>query len=657
MAAAKERVLAKKKQLECQPLLFKPEWNPPRIDDLPDWSGAKRICIDVETKDEGLANDLGPGVRFPGSYVTSYQFAIEDGPAFFLPVQFQGGDNLDREKVESYLREQCSKFTGTIVGANLPYDLDYMQEREIVFPKVKWFRDIQLAGPILNEYERSYSLEALANKYELPGKDDTELKEACRAHGIRVVKKSRKWMNHIWKLPARYVQEYGIQDVRLPLQILRKQERQIDAEDLWNIYDLESRVLPVVLAMRRHGVRIDIDKLNHIEDFTVKEEKLSLRQLEHDTGVKVDFGDVWRAEPLSEALSRVGITCPKTINPKTDKEEISVDADFLKGCKNSVADHILRARQMNKARTTFVHMIRSHLVGDRIHCTFNQLRKTKSDGSSVGTITGRFSSADPNMQQQPSKRGVLGNLWREIYVPDVGCEWASCDYSQQEFRLVVHFAARAIVKGKHLKGALEAAQAYIDDPDVDAHQAVADMVGISRTKAKTINFSIIYGAGGAKVCSQLDLPTKFVMSKRLKKMIEVAGDEGEALLKNFNSKASYLKAMSELASSQAEKNGYVRTLLGRKCRFPIGNDRRRMFTWKALNKLIQGSAADQTKLATIKCFEAGLCPQLQIHDELDKSIKNRDEAEEIAHIMRTCAPLTIPVKVDIEIGPSWGEAR
>lgn len=631
-----------------QPLLFAPKWSPPDLSSLPSWGNAKRVCVDVETRDDNLRT-LGPGVR-RGGYITSIQFAIEDGPAFFLPINF-GGDNLDPGKVIDYMREQSKHYKGILVGANLQYDLDYLANEQIEFPQVQWFRDIQLAGPILNEYRHSYSLQSLSDVYGFAGKSDDGLKEACRAHGIKV--NSKKWMGEVWKLPARYVEEYGIQDVRLPLQILRRQELEIEKQGLWDIFNLESRVLPVVLDMRRRGVAIDEKKLDYIDGYSKDEERQALDQFHHETGVQVEVGDVWITEPLVKGLSAVGIECPKTKDKAgRDTDTNSVDADFLRSTKHPAAEALLRARQVNKLRTTFVSLVRKHMVRGRIHCTFNQLRRTKDDGSLVGTITGRLSSTNPNMQFQPSTRGVLGSLWREIYLPEPGELWAACDYSQQEFKLVVHYAALS-----NCPGADKAAQAYHDDPDVDAHDAVAKLVGVERTPAKTINFGVIYGMGGAKMCRSLGLPTEWALSKRLGKKIEVAGPEGKELMDKFHRKAPYLSAMARKASRRAEKVGYVRTLCGRHCRFPMTQKGKRDWTHKALNKLIQGSAADQTKMAMVMCAEAGYKLMLQIHDELDLSVSSPDEAEGVAKIMRECCPLKIPVKVDVEIGKSWGDAK
>jgi len=244
--------------------LIEPEcnWKVPSMSDLPSWKGAKRVGIDSETNDRHL-KELGIGVR-RGGYMVGISFAIEDGPSYYLPFAHEGGDNLDQEQVLGYMREQGATFDGDIVGMNLSYDLDYFWEAGINFPAVRFFRDIQIADPLIYELHTSYSLQSIATRHGLPGKDETKLREAAAAYGVDP-------KSGLWRLPARYVGEYAEADAVQPLLVLRKQERQIDDKDIWDIYNLESRVLPVLVRMRRRGVRIDQDKLKQIEDWSLKE--------------------------------------------------------------------------------------------------------------------------------------------------------------------------------------------------------------------------------------------------------------------------------------------------------------------------------------------------------------------------------------------------
>jgi DNA polymerase I-like protein with 3'-5' exonuclease and polymerase domains len=186
---------------------------------------------------------------------------------------------------------------------------------------------------------------------------------------------------------------------------------------------------------------------------------------------------------------------------------------------------------------------------------------------------------------------------------------------------------------------------------------MADLAEIKRKEAKSIFLGLCYGMGGAKLCRQLGLPTKMVTSYRSGKLIEVAGDEGQALLNRFNDLVPFVRQLAKKADVTAASRGFVRTLSGRRCRFPVRKDGSYDWTHKALNRIIQGSSADQTKRAMVEIARAGYALQLQVHDEIDLSVSSREEAEAVAEIMATCVPLEVPSVVDVEIGPSWGEAK
>jgi len=614
------------------------DWRPPLLEDLPSWSGAKRIGIDIETCDPYL-RQLGPSVR-RGGYIAGISFAIEDGPSFYLPIRHEGGDNLPAETVLAYVRDQAAAYDGIIVGANINYDLDYLAEAGILFPKIKWQRDVQVADSLINELYDSYSLESIAQRWGTPGKDMALLEEAARAYGLKNPRAE------LYKLPARYVGSYAERDAHLPLQLLRKQERVIDDEDLWQIYNLESEVQPVLLKLRRRGVRIDTKALEGIRQWTLEEETRMLGEIDQLTGVRIGVDEIWQKTPVARALLKSGVTLKQTPSgqPKIDKAT-------LKAIDMPIATLILEIRQMNKLRTTFVKSIEDHMINGRIHCTFNQVRRTKETGDTKGARYGRTSSEDPNLQQQPA-RGPFAKRWRSIYVPDEeGQEWMCADYSQQEPRMLTHFAELC-----ELEGAAAAAERYRTDPNMDNHQMMADLCGIPRKPAKNIFLGLCYGMGGAKLARELGLPTKRIRA-RTGHMIEVAGDEAQALLDKFDARVPYVRQLARATERLAQQRGYIKTILGRRCRFPQKLDGSYDWTHKAINRLIQGSSADQTKRAMVEVERAGLPLQLQVHDEIDASINSRAQAEQIAEIMRECVKLNVPSKVDLEIGPSWGEVK
>ncbi len=631
--------------------LFQPDspWKPPRLSDLPPWAGAKRVAVDCETRDEQLKK-LGPGVR-RGAYIVGYSFAIEDGPAFYVPMRHEGGDNVSSsEQALSYLRDQAAEFTGDLCGANLGYDLDFLEEAGVVWPKVHRFRDCQIAEPLLDELQDKYSLEAIAQRRGLPGKQEELLREAALAWHIDP-------KVDMWRLPARFVGQYAVQDVRLPLQLLRRQEREIEEQELEEVYELESKLLPVLVRMRRRGIRVDFKKLAEIEAWSEQEEASCLQQVFDLTRVRVAVGDVWKAQAMAKPLKAIGVEVPLTA-----AGNVSIDKKLLASIDHPVAKLLDRARKVNKLRTTFAKSVRQHAVGDRIHCTFNQLRRTDdTTDDDNGARYGRVSCTDPNLQQQPS-RDDFAARWRSIYVPDDDGIFAAPDFSQQEPRWLVHFAELA-----KCVGAVIAGDKYRNDPHADNHTMMARLVyGLGddqeptkkqRTNAKIIFLGLCYGMGGAKLARSLGLPTKWIRN-RSGRMIEVAGDEAQSILDQFDRQVPFIRQLAKKCQATAERRGYIKTISGRRCRFPkkqngCGYD----WGHKALNRLIQGSSGDQTKMIMVAADAAGYALQLQVHDELCQTVYSREQGEGLADIMRYTVKASVPFKVDLEMGSSWGDVK
>ncbi len=671
---------------------FTPEssWRAPQVSSLPSWAGAKRIALDCETKDLQL-RDLGPGPR-RGGYTTGWGFKIEGGPKHYLPIRHEGGDNLPEEEVLRYLREQIKNFDGEIVGANLSYDVDYAATDGIVFhPDVK-FRDIQIADPLIYELHKSYSLKSIGERWGVKGKETDLLFEAARSMGLDPGQ-------GMWRLPARYVGEYAENDVDAPLLIYEKQRAVLDKDDLWQIYDLETSLLPVLVRMRQRGVRIDFEKLRQIEERALTEEIEHLRFVKDQTGVNVAVGDVWKAGALAPALEALGVKLGKT---STGAPQI--DADMLEGLKHPVAKAISNARKVNKIRTTFAASIRRYEVNGRIHCSFHQIiAQSDDERDQKGVRYGRLSATDPNLQQQYSPDRVQADdpqiilEWRKIFIPEEGAIWGVNDYSQQEPRWTTHFAAVM-----DLPKAQEAAKRYRDNPDTDNHDMMTRLIHgdtnvdkwfkeepklykVNRGYSKNIFLGLCYGEGGAKLCIDIGKPTRWALIKgygSTKETLyfenrheawkaraesgegyirEVAGLEGQEILDNFDAEVPYVRKIAQKASERAESVGFVRTIMGRRLHFEQRPDGTYDWTHKALNRVIQGSSADQTKKAVVDLDRAGYFLQLQVHDETDGSYGSVAEAKAAGNIMRTsilevCEPL-VPFKVDTECGPSWGEIK
>lgn len=653
--------------------LFPPDstWKPTPVSELPSWENAKRIGFDLETKDPDLL-ELGPGVGRPDCKVVGVSFAIEDGPSYYLPTEHPEGGNLPPEHVWTYLREQARHFKGTVVGANLPYDLAWSDHYGVQFPQVEWFRDIQVADPLIYELHKSYSLENVSRRLGFQGKAMALLNEACKAYGLKNARAE------LWKLPARFVGEYAEMDAHLPLQVIRKQERLIDKEDLWEVYNLESKVLPVICAMRKRGVAIDWDKVDENELFFLKEIKKCLDFIKLKTNISLSIDDLTLSDPLARVLESIGLEVPKT--PKTKKPSIS--KEFLRDIDHPVAKSLETARKYLKSTRDFVSRLRSFAINGRVHPNFLQLRQEKEDGSLGGAAFGRMSCAKPNLQQIPSRDAIIKKRVRSQYIPDDGCIWAMLDYSQQEPRWTCHWGEEFAIAG-----ARTVCDRYRQDPNLDNHQMMADLTGLPRSLAKDVFLGLCYGMGGAKLSRDLGLPTRWMLTvitqggtrvtrykdsqeeammlaqeireanHRVQRINEVAGVEAQEVLNKFHDKIPFVRELARLLQRKAEKNGFIRTHSGRKCHFPMDRNSG-TYEWlhKALNRLIQGSSADQTKMAMVRVFEAGLPIQLQVHDELDSSVESESQAHDIAEVMRNCVKLRVPSKVDVELGVSWGEA-
>lgn len=640
-------------------------WMPTPVAELPAWTGAKRVCLDVETRDDELKkNGLGIGVRREG-YVCGVSFAIEDGPAHYLPIRHEGGDNLDEDHVWAYLRDQLLGFRGVIVGAGLQYDLDYLWGGRLTrgigedaFAGIERYRDVQVAEPLIDELQKTYNLDDIAARYEMPGKDETLLRAAALAFGAK--DKPREIKRMLWRLPARYVGPYAEQDARLPLALLRRQERKIEEQELWSIYNLESDVLPECVRMRRRGVRVDLHKVDAIEARCVVKESECWGVVKHHTGIQCSAADTMSTDALVPVFRAIGVEeFPLTEGSATKAPEISIDKTFLESIKHPVAKAVLRARAWWKLRTTFCKRTREHAVDGRIHPTFHQLRTTDDEAddpenkdAQKGGRFGRFSCVDPNLQQEPARDDEFGAWWRSIYLAEAGEVWVSSDWSQQEPRVTIHYGELCL-----LPGARDIADRYRRDPYIDNHTLMAQITGLPRKIAKNVFLALCYGMGGARMCRfYLHLPTKWI-KLRNGKVIEVACDEGQAMIDQFDQAMPFVRMLAKRCEAKALERGYIVTLGGRRCRFPKDESGNYDWTYKALNRLIQGTSADMMKAAIVAAARAGFKTRLIVHDEIDYSETSYARARELAEIMAGAMPINVPLRVDLEVGPSWGTVQ
>jgi len=609
------------------------EWLPPQT--FPNLSEAKEIAIDLETCDPNMES-LGPGWPRNDGFIVGYAIAV-DGWAGYFPVAHAGGGNLDKRLVERWVKDVLATPADKIMH-NAAYDLGWL--RATGFEVNGMVYDTMLAAPVLDENRFAYSLNSLGFDYLKEIKSEQGLKESASDFGVHPKKE-------LWKLPAMHVGDYAEQDAALTLKLWHHFKALMRNDEVESVFKLETEVLPVLVDITLKGINFDRAKCEmHMRDMRAKEKEI-LAFLKSQAGMQVD---IWAAQSIAAAFDRMGVQYPKTAAGAP-----SFTKSFLDTHEHPMAKMILEARELNKTHGTFLEPYLKHSAKDgRVHTHFNQMRN--EDG---GTVTGRLSAASPNLQQVPARHEIIGPMVRGLFLPEEGQLWAANDFSSQEPRLLVHYATLL-----GLPGAEKMAQAYRDNPDTDFHQMVADLAGIKRKAAKTIGLGLMYGMGKAKLANSLDLPL----------------DEASELINTFHSKVPFLKGTVDAVMKRIEhpaSGGSIRTLLGRKCRFPLwepvewgvnkalpreqavieyGSRIKRAGTYKGLNRLIQGSAADQTKAGMVALHKAGFNLLLQVHDEVALSVRNIDEAREAADLMAKAVNLEVPSRVDVETGPSWGEA-
>lgn len=609
-----------------------PEWVAPLS--LPDLTGYREVAVDLETHDPNLTT-LGPGWARGDGKVVGIAVAAGD-ETWYFPIAHANGPNLDRKVVLRWFQKQMATPRQRKIMHNAQYDLGWLLAEGIeVQGEVV---DTMVVAAIVDENRLSYSLDNLAKEYCGMRKDEKLLRSAAKDWGLDPKK-------DMWKLPAKFVGGYAEQDARATLALWRALQKEVESQQLQAIFEIEQPLTEILVKMRQRGVRVDLDKADQSRVALRKRVSEIKAFIKSKSGVDIE---PWAAASVQKVFDSLNLTYERT-----ERGQPSFTKMFLSSHPNEVVQSIVHLREMDKADSTFIDSILEHEHNGRIHCEFHQLRS--DDG---GTVTGRMSCSTPNLQQIPSRDPVLKKMIRGIFVPEEGRQWGSFDYSSQEPRLLVHYCA---ILPDHMRHPMidEMVQQF-HAGNADLHQMTADIVGVKRKQAKTINLGIMYGMGVGKMADQLGIDQ----------------DEAKRLLEIYHSKVPFVKGIADLASKQAENNGQVRTVGGRICRFPMWESRsfgytkplshdaalkeygpgiRRAFTYKALNKLIQGSAADQTKKAMVDCMREGLLPMLQVHDELCFNVESDEQAKKICEIMEQGISLMVPSKVDQDLQTNWGD--
>ena len=607
------------------------DWKTPSH--FPNIKDAKEIAIDLETKDPNIKTK-GPGWPTMDGNIVGVAVAT-DGFTGYFPIAHENGSNMDYKIVMDWVQEIVSG-PGDKIFHNASYDVGWLRAHGI---KISGrIIDTMVASALVDENRFSYSLNALGYDWLGETKSEQELKEAASEWGIDA-------KQELYKLPAKFVGFYAEQDAVLTLKLWQYLKTEIFRQEIQSVFNLETELFPVLLNMRATGVKVNLSEAEKLKDEFVKKETKILDKITKESGLPVD---IFAARSIAKAFDKLGIKYPLTEKTK----EPSFTANWLLNCEAPIAKLIREAREIHKFHATFIDSILKFQHNGRIHSEIHQLR-----GDGGGTVSGRVSYANPNLQQVPARNKELGTRIRSLFKPESGLQWGSFDYSQQEPRLVVHYASSIGFPGSD-----KLIEAY-EKENADFHQTVADMAQIPRSQAKTINLGIFYGMGARKLSNELGIQT----------------DEAKLLLQEYNKSVPFVRQLANRCMESADKNGAIRTIKGRKCRFDKwepnsfglykavseeeavqkygrGNIKR-AGTYKALNRLIQGSAADQVKQAMIDCFKEGFLPIIQIHDELCFNVRPAKDSERIREIMENCIPeLKVPSKVDVAMSKDWGSA-
>lgn len=483
--------------------------------------------------------------------------------------------------------------------------------------------DAGLAAYLLQPNQSEYEYDTLAKVYldvTLPSEKEMLGKEKLGYFSFED-EKVQKWMAYQAIVP------YKIKSV------LREKLKKTGMESLYD--EMELPCLYALYEMEKNGIRVDGEALHQYG------KKLRTRIEELTAEIHAMAGEEFNInspKKLGEILfEKLGLK-----NGKKTKTGYSTSAEVLEKLKNThpIIPKILEYRQLTKLNSTYAEGLAGYIQADgRIHSKFHQ----------TVTVTGRISSADPNLQNIPT-RMPLGREIRKVFIPEEGSVFVDADYSQIELRVLAHMSGDAALIAAYQADedihAITASQVF----DVPLDQVDSTL----RRKAKAVNFGIVYGISSFGLGQDLDISRK----------------EAEGYIEKYFATYGKVKKFLDRTVEDAKKNGYTVTMFGRRRPIPelaSSNFMTRSFGERAaMNAPVQGTAADIIKIAMVRVNrrlkEEHLQSKLvlQIHDELIIETK-KEELEIVQKLlveeMMHAAELSVPLLVDANVGDSWYDAK
>jgi DNA polymerase I-like protein with 3'-5' exonuclease and polymerase domains len=658
----------------------------------------KLYGLDIETHDPHLIDKGASWVYGEGSIIVCGLFNVQTGTKRAL-------DGNGGAVIKKLLLDKDT----ILIGANIVYDIGWLcyEHRLTAKQLLCSLIDVSIAEQTIDEYQ-PYSLDALAWKYLRERKGSGKLPAVAAAKGLKG--DFRKHLKTLWDMGYRQeILEYVLSDADQPVRIWKEQEKILNDIGGMNAVEVNFKLIKIVLDMKQRGVRIDMKKrvenakllqakadeifpafeqkygtinLNspkqvaelfkreHVpfryklrikgwtpEDRKFKnstdcfvgdeiwEQKRKLRDVFN--GLRVEKGALVLYQPVQYAARTQDDLCQMgyevTCNPSVGKKALEKYRRTYRIVQDAIDLKSLRYQLDNFFGKNFER----YIVNGKIHPDFNIVGARQ---------TGRFSSSAPNGQNIPSRTVLFEGteqeikvykLCRECFLPDKGMLMGKCDFSGQENRLMAHFAVGS--QGDYIR------KKYNDDPDFDEHDLVGKDSGLYEEHGREV---------GRKYIKNYRFGKAYGM--QINTMMEYFGWEkahAEHMDQVFADCAPWVGETMDKVQEIILKRGFIKTIAGRHCHLQSFNGViNTRSAYKGFNKLIQGSGSDLMKKALVNMWERGLCEifpvYLTIHDEIDfgipKLAKIIRRLPEVQECMEHTYTLSVPMRVDPEIGPDWG---